>query len=80
MYGGLIDKFNIGDVFNKGLTVRAGQTHVHQFTRPLLDKVVGGAIDLSAIITHRLKLEAAPDAYKTFQDKKDGCVKVVLTP
>ena len=80
VYGGLIDKFNFGDIFNKGLTVHAGQTHVQTLVKPLLDKIMNGEIDLSAVITHRVNLDDAPDMYRTFQDKQDGCIKVVMTP
>jgi threonine dehydrogenase-like Zn-dependent dehydrogenase len=65
---------------NKGLTIRTGQTHVQRYMRPLLEKIERGEIDPSFIITHRLSLEDAPDAYRAFRDKKDGCIKVVLKP
>ena len=63
-----------------GLTIKAGQTHVQRYTQPLLEKIEAGKIDPSFIITHRAKLKDAPGLYKTFRDKKDGCIKVVLTP
>ncbi len=69
-----------GAAMNKALTFRMGQTHVQAFLEPLLEKISQEEIDPSAIITHRLKLADAPDAYKTFRDKKDGCIKVVMTP
>jgi threonine dehydrogenase-like Zn-dependent dehydrogenase len=65
---------------NKGLTIRTGQTHMQRYMRPLLQKIEEGGIDPSFIITHRLPLENAPDAYKMFRDKQDDCIKVVLTP
>lgn len=80
VYGGLIDKFPIGAVFNKGLTVKTGQTHVHRYLRPLMDRIVSGEIDPSFVITHRLSLEDAPHAYRMFRDKKDQCIKVVMKP
>ena len=80
VYGGLIDKVPFGALMNKGLTLRTGQTHVNRWTDDLLRRIEGGQIDPSFVITHRVKLEDAPSAYKTFRDKKDGCVKVVLTP
>ncbi len=80
VYVGLLDKVPFGAAMNKGLTIRAGQTHVQRYLAPLLKKVEAGEIDPSFVITHRLKLEDAPGAYKTFRDKKDGCIKVVLTP
>jgi threonine dehydrogenase-like Zn-dependent dehydrogenase len=63
---------------NKGLTVRTGQTHVQRYLPVLLKKIVAGDIDPSFVITHRLKLDAGPAAYKMFRDKQDGCIKVVL--
>jgi threonine dehydrogenase-like Zn-dependent dehydrogenase len=65
---------------NKGLTMKMGQTHVHRYLKPLLQKVEAGEIDPSFVITHRLRLDDAPGAYETFRDKKDGCIKVVLKP
>jgi len=80
VYVGFLDKVPFGAVMNKGLTIKAGQTHVQRYTGPLLKKIEAGEIDPSFVITHRLKLEEAPEAYKTFRDKKDGCIKVVLKP
>jgi threonine dehydrogenase-like Zn-dependent dehydrogenase len=57
-----------------------GQTHAHRYMRPLLEKVSNGDIDPSEIITHRMKLEQAPEAYKIFANKEDRCIKVVLRP
>jgi len=65
---------------NKGLTFKMGQTHVPRYHHQLLKKVETGQIDPSFVITHRLPLEEAPRAYKTFRDKEDGCIKVVLKP
>jgi threonine dehydrogenase-like Zn-dependent dehydrogenase len=80
VYVGMIDKVPFGATMNKGLTIRTGQTHMQRYTKPLLEKIEAGEIDPSFIITHRLPLEDAPEAYKTFRDKKDGCIKVVLKP
>lgn len=80
VYVGFIDKFPFGAAMNKGITFRTGQTHVQHYTQPLLEMIARGDIDPSFVITHRLSLEDAPAAYKTFRDKKDGCIKVVLTP
>jgi threonine dehydrogenase-like Zn-dependent dehydrogenase len=80
VYGGIIDKMPIGAAFNKGLTFRMGQTHMQRYLRPLHDRIVNGEIDPSFVITHRLNLDEAPEAYRTFRDKKDGCIKVVLKP
>ena len=80
VYGGLIDKFPMGAVVNRSLTIKAGQTHVHRYLRPLLDRIENGEIDPSFVITHRMKLSEAPQAYATFNDKQDECIKVVLRP
>jgi len=80
VYVGYPDKIPFGALMNKGLTVKTGQTHMHKYMRPLLAKIEQGEIDPSFIITHRLPLDEAPQAYKTFRDKQDGCIKVVLTP
>jgi threonine dehydrogenase-like Zn-dependent dehydrogenase len=80
VYVGMIDKFPFGGAMNKGLTIKAGQTHVQRYGKLLLEKIEAGEIDPSFVITHRLPLEEAPGAYKTFRDKEDGCIKVVLTP
>ena len=80
VYVGLLDKVPMGAAMNKGLTMKMGQTHVHRYLKPLLERILKGEIDPSGIITHRAKLADAPELYKTFRDKKDGCIKVVLTP
>lgn len=80
VYLGVVDEIPFGAVVNKGLTIRSGQTHVQRYMRPLLDRILQGEIDPSFIITHRLPLKDAPEAYKTFMTKEEGCVKVVLTP
>ena len=80
VYIGFIDKFPMGQAFAKGLTFKMGQTHMHKYLRPLLQRIERGDIDPSRIITHRVPLEQGPDMYRTFRDKKDGCVKVVLKP
>ncbi len=80
VYFGYLDKVPFGAAMNKGLTMKMGQTHVHRYLEPLLKRVEKGEIDPSFVITHRLKLTDAPEAYQTFRDKKDGCIKVVMSP
>ena len=80
VYGGLLDKFPLGAAFAKGLTFRMGQTHVQRYMRPLLDRIERGEIDPSFIITHRVSLDEAPDAYSTFAARKEDSVKFVLKP
>ncbi len=80
VYGGFIDKVPIGSAFNKALTLKMGQTHVHKYLPRLLALIQNGDIDPSFVVTHRVSIDDAPEMYKTFRDKKDGCVKVVLKP
>jgi len=80
VYGGMVDKMPMGAAFGKGLTFRMGQTHVHRYLQPLLEHIQAGEINPTFIITHRLKLDDAPAAYKMFKAHDDGCIKVVLTP
>jgi threonine dehydrogenase-like Zn-dependent dehydrogenase len=80
VYGGYLDKVPMGAAFAKGLTLKMGQTHVHRYLRPLLDRIDKGEIDPSAIITHRMTLDEAPIAYEIFKHKEEDCVKVVMTP
>jgi threonine dehydrogenase-like Zn-dependent dehydrogenase len=78
VYGGFLDKIPFGAAFNKGLTFRMGQVHVHKYVRRLLDAIERGTINPSFVITHRLSLEDAPQGYEMFRKKQDQCVKVVL--
>ena len=80
VYGGLLDKIPFGASMNKGLTWRMGQTHVNRWTDDLLRLIEDGKIDPSFVITHTVPLEKGPEMYKTFRDKQDGCIKVVLKP
>ena len=80
VYIGFLDKIPMGAAMNKGLTFKMGQTHVQRYGGPLLQKIEQGKIDPSFIITHRRPLADVPEMYKTFRDKKDGCIKVVLKP
>src|SRR4030095_11490461 len=77
-YGGLIDKFPIGAAFAKGLTLKLGQTDVHKYMRPLLDRIRRGDIDPSFVISHTLPLDEAPRAYRMFRDKENERTKVVM--
>lgn len=80
VYGGFMDKVNLGAAFAKGLTFRMGQTHVHRYLQPLLERIQNGEIDPSFVITHELSLEDAPRGYEMFKNYEDGCIKVVLKP
>jgi threonine dehydrogenase-like Zn-dependent dehydrogenase len=78
VYGGFVDKINMGAAFGKGLTMRMGQTHTQRYLQPLLQRIEKGEIDPSFVITHRVSLDEAPEAYKTFRNKQDECIKVVM--
>jgi threonine dehydrogenase-like Zn-dependent dehydrogenase len=80
VYGGLVDMFPAGAFMNKGLTLKSGQCHVHRYLKPLYERIKNGDIDPGFIVTHRLELDKAPEAYETFKHKEDECVKVVLKP
>lgn len=80
VYGGFVDKIPFGSIVNKAITIKSGQTHVHRYMRPLLERIESGEIDPSFIITHRIRLDDAPLGYEVFRNKEDECVKVVMRP
>jgi threonine dehydrogenase-like Zn-dependent dehydrogenase len=80
VYGGLVDKIPMGQLMNKGLSVRTGQTHVKRWTDELLHHIQERNIDPSFVITHTASLEQGPEMYKVFRDKRDSCIKVMLKP
>jgi threonine dehydrogenase-like Zn-dependent dehydrogenase len=80
VYGGLVDKIPMGAAMNKGLTFRMGQTHVQRWTADLLRRIEEEQIDPSFVITHEAPLDQGPEMYRTFRDKQDSCIKVVLKP
>ena len=79
-YGGFADKFPLGQMMNKSLTIRQGQCHVQRYLRPLYERILSGEIDPSFVISHTVPLEQAPQAYEMFKNKDDECTKVVLKP
>jgi threonine dehydrogenase-like Zn-dependent dehydrogenase len=80
VYGKPYDAFPLGQIFDKGISMRFGQAPVQKYIDELIGIVERGEIKLDDIITHRLPLDQAPHAYQIFCDKEDNCVKVVLTP
>ncbi|MHB1169976.1 MAG: zinc-dependent alcohol dehydrogenase [Longimicrobiales bacterium] len=80
VYTGFVDKFPLGAVMNKGLALKAGQTHVQRYLEPLLQRIEKGEIDPSFIITHTVPIDKGPEMYRTFRAKEDGCIKVVVKP
>jgi threonine dehydrogenase-like Zn-dependent dehydrogenase len=79
VYGSFLNWFPFGAFFAKGLTMRAGQTHVQRYVRPLLERIRKG-FDPTFVISHRLNLEEAPYGYRIFEKKQEDCTKVVLRP
>jgi threonine dehydrogenase-like Zn-dependent dehydrogenase len=80
VYLGHVDNFPAGPMMNKALTVKTGQTHMQRYLDPLLERIEDGDVDPSFIITHEEPLEKGPEMYRTFRDKEDDCIKVVLEP
>ena len=80
VYVGFDDKIPMGAFMNKALTMKTGQTHMMRFMQPLLERIQGGEIDPSFVISHRVPIADAPEMYKIFRDKEDNCTKVVLDP
>jgi threonine dehydrogenase-like Zn-dependent dehydrogenase len=80
VYGAVADKIPLGSLMNKALTIKTGQTHVQRYLKPLLERIQNGEIDPSFVITHRMRLEDAPEGYDIFLKKQDECMKVVLSP
>lgn len=80
VYGGLLDKVPFGAAFGKGITMKMGQTNMHSYMRPLLQRIEQGQIDPSYIISHRITLEDAPEMYKVWRDKEQSVTKIVIDP
>jgi threonine dehydrogenase-like Zn-dependent dehydrogenase len=80
VFGGMANMIPMGALMNKGLTLKTGQTHVRRWTDDLLRRIEEGQIDSTLPITHTVPLGRAPEMYKKFRDKQDGCIKVLLKP
>jgi threonine dehydrogenase-like Zn-dependent dehydrogenase len=80
VYAGLLDKFPMGTIVNRSLSIRSGQCHVQRYMRPLLDRIQNRELDPRFVITHEMKLDDAPRGYEIFCDKLDSCEKIVLKP
>jgi threonine dehydrogenase-like Zn-dependent dehydrogenase len=78
VYGGFVDKFPMGSLMNRSLTMRTGQCHVQKYMPILLDRIQKGDIDPSFVISHTMPLSDAPKGYEMFLNKVDHCEKVVL--
>jgi threonine dehydrogenase-like Zn-dependent dehydrogenase len=80
VYGGWADKIPLGAMMNKSLTIKTGQTHVQKYLPTLLQMIEDNKIDPSFVVTHRLRLDEAPQGFKMFNQKRDECIKIVLQP
>jgi threonine dehydrogenase-like Zn-dependent dehydrogenase len=80
VYGGILDKVPFGAAFGKGITMKMGQTNMHNYMKPLLERIEKGQIDPSYIISHRITLDEAPEMYKVWRDKKEKVTKIVIDP
>src|SRR5579864_4470280 len=80
VYGGLLDKVPFGAAFGKGVTMKMGQTNMHNYMKPLLSRIENRQIDPRFIISHRITLDEAPRMYKVWRDKKDQVTKIVIDP
>jgi threonine dehydrogenase-like Zn-dependent dehydrogenase len=79
-YGGFVDKFPLGALMNRSITIKTGQAHVHRYMEPLLRRIQNGDIDPSFVFTHERDLDWAPNGYEHMKKKLDGCVKVIMHP
>lgn len=78
VYAGFVDKFPLGALMNRGLTIRTGQCHVHRYMRPLLDRILAGQIDPSFVVSHHMKLDEAAKGYDMFMHKQDNAMKIIM--
>jgi threonine dehydrogenase-like Zn-dependent dehydrogenase len=80
VFGGVLDKFPMGAVVNKALTLRSGQQHGHRYIPMLLERMAAGQISARHLTTHPMPLDEAVTGYRLFKDKQDGCVRAVFHP
>ena len=80
VYGGMLDKVPFGAAFGKGITMKMGQTNMHKYMRPLLQRIEKGQIDPSYVISHRITIDQAPEMYKVWRDKREQVTKIVIDP
>jgi threonine dehydrogenase-like Zn-dependent dehydrogenase len=80
VYAGYVDKFPLGPLMNRGLTIRTGQCHVQRYMRKLLTKIEAGEIDPSFVVSHQMNLSKAAEGYDAFLHKRDEVMKIVLRP
>jgi threonine dehydrogenase-like Zn-dependent dehydrogenase len=80
VYGGLVDKFPLGAVMNKSLTLRGAQMHGQRYIPEILGLMAGGEVKTAHLATHVMPLDQAPEGYRLFKEKEDGCVRAVFRP
>jgi threonine dehydrogenase-like Zn-dependent dehydrogenase len=80
VFGGLVDKFPLGALMNKGLTLRGAQMHGQRYIPMLLDRIARGDLDTRHLVSHEMSLDDAPRGYEMFKNKEDGCVRAVFRP
>lgn len=80
VYGSVYNMFPLGNIFERNLTIKSGQAPVIHYMPKMFDMIMKGEIDPTEIITHRVPLEKASEAYQIFNDHEDECIKVVLKP
>jgi threonine dehydrogenase-like Zn-dependent dehydrogenase len=80
VYAGLVDKFPLGAVMNKGLTMRGAQQHGHRYIPGILDAMAKDELRTEHLATHVMPLDQAPEGYRKFKEKDDGCVRAVFEP
>ena len=78
VYAGLVDKFPLGSLMNRGLTIKTGQCHVHRYMKPLLERITRGEIDPSFVVSHHMNLDDAAAGYDMFMHKQDDVMKIIL--
>jgi threonine dehydrogenase-like Zn-dependent dehydrogenase len=78
VYAGMVDKFPLGTVMNRGLTIKTGQCHVHRYTKPLLERIEKGEIDPSFVVSHHMNLDEAANGYDMFMHKQDDVMKILM--
>jgi threonine dehydrogenase-like Zn-dependent dehydrogenase len=80
VFGGFVDKFPLGAVMNKGLTLRGAQQHGHRYIPGILDRMAAGELSTAHLATHVMPLDDGPRGYEMFKNKTDGCVRAVFRP
>ena len=80
VFGGVVDKFPLGALMNKGLTMRGAQMHGQRYTPMLLERMAAGELTTEHLATHVMPLDEAPRGYEMFKEKEDGCVRAVFRP